>query len=510
MAHEKSVQLTCLQPHSPFSLQISSQAGFLGGWIVRHLLERGEHPKQIRVLDIRAPTRTDLTTGLAQDVDFHLVDISNREQVQQAFSAPWPLASASTVTASSHSDHDHDRGSDPINNLREDDRRDSTASALSFDITVFHTAANIRFYERDPRLLPLSDKVNVEGTQNVLDAARAIGVSVLVYTSSGSVSIRRTRLWLWPWEKRPEFWVQTIDDDDARLLRRHEDMFSNYAASKIKAEKLVRQADKTPLAAPSEGRVNSKGDERRRRLRTGCLRPGNGIYGTGGDILCGAYLARRVNPSWAQDILQNFIYVENATLAHFCYEQRLIEVARGSPNPDIGGQTFGIVDAGPPVTYGDVYTVLTTLTDGRTVFPRLSVTAMLTLAHVLEWIYLLRSFAASSSSPFLRRFGQFIPAPNGDLVNLQPSLFFLTMVHLIWDDSRARMSPEKGGLGYQPQWTTLAALCKLVAEHKKANGQFEARSMDGGISLGFGFASVSRAVKTVMDDFATDATLLDE
>lgn len=446
------------------------------------------------MLDIRAPTRTDLTTGLAQDVDFHLVDISNRGQVQQAFSAPWPLAN----TAPNHPDPDHDRDSGPINNNpREDDRGDSTASALSSDITVFHTAANIRFYERDPRLLHLSDKVNVEGTQNVLDAARVVGVSVLVYTSSGSVSVRRTRLWLWPWEKRPENWVQTIDDDDARLPRRHEDMFSNYAASKMKAERLVRQADKTPLAAPSAGGGDSKGDRRQRRrlLRTGCLRPGNGIYGTGGDILCGAYLVRRVNPSWAQDILQNFIYVENATLAHFCYEQRLIQVARGSPNPDIGGQTFGIVDAGPPVTYGDVYTVLTTLTDGRTVFPRLSVTAMLTLAHVLEWLYLLRSFAASSSSPFVRRFGQLIPAPNGNLVNLQPSLFFLTMVHLIWDDSRARMSPEKGGLGYKPQWTTLAALCKLVAEHKKANGRFEARSMDGGISLGFGFASVSRALK---------------
>lgn len=466
------------------------------------------------MLDIRAPTRPDLTTGLAKDVDFHLVDISNREQVQQAFSAPWPLASAAP-----NSDPDHDRDPGPIDDLREDDDDGdhSTASAQSAatDITVFHTAANIRFYERDPRLLHLSDKVNVEGTQNVLDAARAAGVSVLVYTSSGSVSVRRTRLWLWPWEKRPVFWVQTIDDDDdARLPRRHEEMFSNYAASKMKAERLVRQADKTPLAAPpaSAGGREARGDRRpgQRLLRTGCLRPGNGIYGTGGDILCGAYLARQVNPSWAHDILQNFIYVENAALAHFCFEQRLIEKARGSPNPDIGGQTFGIVDDGPPVTYGDVYTVLTTLTDGRTVFPRLSVTAMLTLAHVLEWLHLLRALSASSSSSFLRRFGHFIPAPNGDLVNLQPSIFFLTMVHLVWDDSRARMSPEKGGLGYEPQWTTLTALCKLVAEHKKANGLFEARSMGGGISLGFGFASVSRAVKKVIEDFGTDATLLDK
>ena len=445
----------------------SHKAGFLGGWIVRHLLERGEHPKQIRVLDIRAPTRPDLTTGLAKDVDFRLVDISDREQVRAAFNAPWPL----TPTP------------------------EGGRSPVEMEATVFHTAANIRFYERDARLLPLSEKVNVEGTQNVLDAARAAGVNILIYTSSGSVSIRRARLWLWPWEKRAPFSVQTIDDDDdgTRLPRRHEEMFSNYAASKLKAERLVRAADRTPL--PSK-----PGKEGEGQLRTGCLRPGNGIYGTGGDILCGAYLARRVNPSWAQDILQNFIYVENASLAHFCYEQRLIDKARGSPNPDVGGQAFGIVDAGPPLTYGDLYTVLTTLTDGQTVFPRLSATAMLLLSHIFEALHLLRFLPALSSSPFLRRLSQFVPALSADLINLQPSLFSLTTVHLIWDDSRARKSPEKGGLGYEPQWTTLTALCKLVEEHKKANGRFKARSMGGGI--GFGLGRACNGVE-VINNFAT-------
>jgi nucleoside-diphosphate-sugar epimerase len=437
------------------------------------LLERGEDPKQIRVLDIRAPTRPDLKTGLAKDVDFRLVDISDREQVQAAFNAPWPSSSSLTPEG---------RRS-PV----------ETETETEPETTVFHTAANIRYYERDARLLPLSEKVNVEGTQNVLDAARAAGVSVLVYTSSGSVSVRRVRLWLWPWEKQPPFSVQIIDDDDSRLPRRHEDMFSNYAASKLKAEKLVRAADRTPLpSAGKEGEGKGKGHQP--ELRTGCLRPGNGIYGTGGDILCGAYLARGVNPSWAQDILQNFIYVENASLAHFCYEQRLIEKARGSsPNPDVGGQAFGIVDAGPPLTYGDVYTVLTTLTDGQTVFPRLSATAMLLLSHIFEGLHLLRVLPALSSSTFLRRLSQFVPALSADLINLQPSLFSLTVVHLIWDDSRARKSPEKGGLGYEPQWTTLTALCKLVEEHKKVNGRFEARSKGGGISSGLGWAWHRRA-----------------
>ena len=77
-------------------------------------------------------------------------------------------------------------------------------------------------------------------------------MSVLVYTSSGSVSIQRARLWLWPWEKQPLLSVQTIDDDDSRLPRRHEEMFSNYAASKLKADKLIRAADRTHYHHPEE------------------------------------------------------------------------------------------------------------------------------------------------------------------------------------------------------------------------------------------------------------------
>ncbi|KAF8271882.1 NAD(P)-binding protein [Lactarius quietus] len=428
-------------------------AGFLGGWIVRHLLERGEHPKRIRVLDIRAPTRPDLTSGLAKNVDFCQVDVSDGEQVQTAFNAPWPSLS------------------DDEDGLH-DEPKDSSAAAA--EITVFHTAANIRFYERDDRLLHLSDKVNVEGTRNVLAAARTTGVSVLIYTSSGSVSIRRARLLLWPWEQRPKFIVQTFkDDDDSRLPKRHDEMFSNYAVSKLKAERLVRATDGAPSGSGRER------DQQLRVLRTGCLRPGNGIYGPGGDIMCGAYLVRRVNPSWAQDVLHNFIYVENASLAHLCYERRLIDKAQGSPNPDIGGQAFCVVDDGPPFTYGDVYTVLTTLTDGRTVFPRLSTTTMLMLAHVFERLHVARSLMMSSSSPVIRQLGRFVPAPTKDMVNLQPSLFFLTVPHLIWDDSRARASPERGGLGYEPQWTTLSALCKLVEEHKRAESRFETRSLVG-------------------------------
>ncbi|TFY59360.1 hypothetical protein EVG20_g7824, partial [Dentipellis fragilis] len=375
-------------------------AGFLGGWIVCHLLRRGEDPRHIRVLDIRLPTRPDLTTGPAEDVDFRQVDILDRDAVDAAFHAPWPSTGETAV-----------------------------------ETTVFHTAASIRFYERHPVLQHLSDKVNVQGVQNIIDAARSIGTSILVYTSSGSISVRRSRFWLWPWQKEPEFFTQVITDDDNIIPKRHEHTFSNYAASKIKGEKLIRAANGTPSGAGV--------------LLTGSIRPGNGVYGPGGDILCGAYIARQVNRTFIGSILQNFIYVENCSLAHLCYEARLLETAQGSPNPNpnLGGQAFCVTDAGPPVTYGDVYTTLNTLTDGLTVFHEMSATDMLLLAHVFELVHLAHMLLRQSSSAMLRSLAPLVPQLNGDLVTLQPSLFALTMVHLIWDDSRARAPPEKGGLG---------------------------------------------------------------
>lgn len=55
-----------------------------------HLITRGEDPRRIRILDIRPPSRQDLTTGPASKVAFHQTDVSNAEAVLAAFTAPWP------------------------------------------------------------------------------------------------------------------------------------------------------------------------------------------------------------------------------------------------------------------------------------------------------------------------------------------------------------------------------------------------------------------------------------
>ncbi|KAJ7151196.1 NAD-P-binding protein [Mycena filopes] len=386
-------------------------AGFLGGWIVLQLLERGEDPKRIRIIDVRAPARHDLTTGPARDVPFLQADITDAAALKTAFTAPWPPLSTPTPEP---------------------------------ELTVFHTVATMRFYERSPLLLPLSARVNVQGTQNVLAAARAAGASVLVFTSSGSVAVRTARLLLWPWETAPAAHLQVISDATAAPTR-HADFFSNYAVTKREAEQLVFAADKTPTGT-GEG-----------VLRTGCIRPANSIYGPGGDLALGYYLVQKVNPAWIHAIVQSCVYVENASLAHLLYEQRLIELSTGTGtgNPDIGGQAFAVTNPGPPPTYGDLYTMLSTLTDGETTFPVLSPTTLLLVAHLMEWY-----------QRCARAWAWLLPPLGAQLINLQPALFNLVCVHLVLDDARARLAPEKGGLGYKGAFTTFEATYKTVEVHK--------------------------------------------
>ncbi|KAL1658538.1 hypothetical protein GGF50DRAFT_67026 [Schizophyllum commune] len=383
-------------------------AGFLGGWLVLHLLRRGEDAKNIRVIDIRLPDRPDMQGDAVKDVTFLQVDITDEDAVNRALDLPWPNGDIS-------------------------------------GLTVFNAAANILFFERDERLLHRSTRINVDGMQNVLDASRRVGASVFIQTSSGSVAVHSSRYLLWPWERESKYFVQVVNDDPSLVPKRHVDHFSNYAASKYICERRVLAADKSPSGVGGT-------------LRTGALRPGNGIFGPGGDAVCGAYLARGTNPTWILTTLQSFIYVENCSLAHLLYEQRLLAREAGDDScPDIGGQAFAITDPGPPQTYGDVAVALTTLSGGKCTFPQLSPTLMLCLAYIVEAIYVTRRRLLMGG---WRRLARLLPDIRGDVASLQPSLWNLVGPHLIFDDSRARLPPEQGGLGYRGVWTTLEGVIR--------------------------------------------------
>ncbi|ESK96342.1 3-beta hydroxysteroid dehydrogenase isomerase family [Moniliophthora roreri MCA 2997] len=417
---------------------ITGGSGFLGGWMVIQLLERGEDPKNIRILDVRPPNRRDFMSGLAKDVPFIKVDITSKEDVEAAFSAPWPSANEDT------------------------------------EVTVFHTAAVIRFHERHPSLLPLSEKVNIHGSQNVIDAAKKIGATVLISTSSASIAHwypgRQFSLpWEWPrifgWfglERRVPGLrhVMILGDQEGgdpgekergRLPHDVEEFVCVYSYTKAVAEKLVRAADKTTIGSGSK------------LLRTGTLRPGNPIYGPGCDMYEFFLANGKDNVSFSNHSVTNLCYVENIALAHLLYERRLIDLADGKASPDVGGQAFTITDPGPPATSGDIHDAIAffmpRFTGGKAHYgvKKVSPTFLLLLAHIIEKWYLTRQW-----------YGASIPPVPGQLVPLQPSTLGLATVHPIVDDSRARLSVEQGGLGYEGIVETLEGVARCVKEFNES------------------------------------------
>ena len=309
-------------------------SGLVGGWIVQHLLMRGEDPEAIRLLDLREPTQALIVKSKVQ---FIQTDVASSDSVNKAFNFPWP---------SSH--------------------------VAKLPLTVFHTVAYINASERKEDFMSVYQAVNINGTRLVLEAAKRAGATCLVATSSGSVGITPCSFFISPLSRWPTNIFQILSKPnyfDASLpLSAYG---SCYAYSKALAESYV-------LSSHSSN------------MKTGCIRPGHAIYGAGVSNVSSiswSYLSRGGSPTWLSDIVTNFVNAQNVSIAHLAYEAALLS------GKDVGGRTYYVTDPGGPVYYGDLYTVLSTLAhkDTPTNFPRIPTVPMLLLAYLIEAYILLRT-----------------------------------------------------------------------------------------------------------------------
>lgn len=150
--------------------------GFLGSHIVNLIVKR--HPEtQISVLDLR----TNLNRNASANVSYHDGDITDYDAVKSIFSAIRPDA-------------------------------------------VVHTASPIHVAKHD-----ILEKVNVQGTKNLVKAAQETGVKAFVYTSSASVILGGKNELVnadetWPLvvgKEQPEYYTTTKVSTAACLCRAH-------------------------------------------------------------------------------------------------------------------------------------------------------------------------------------------------------------------------------------------------------------------------------------------------
>lgn len=156
-------------------------------------------------------------------------------------------------------------------------------------------------------------------------------------------------------------------------------------------------------------------------------------------------------------MIQNFVNAENVSIAHLLYEQRLVSPATSDKDKtskvDIGGQSFVVTDPNPPITFSDMYLLLSTVSKTPTTFPNYPCMLFFLSSYLIEWYVLLQEGYLSWLLP---------PLTNKDLLQLQPALFSVCNPHTIADDSRARERPELGGLGFSAPITTMDGMCREV------------------------------------------------
>ncbi|KAK0718964.1 hypothetical protein B0T21DRAFT_295389 [Apiosordaria backusii] len=422
---------------------ITGGSGLVGGYIVLQLLERGQPPESIRIVEFRPLNRTDMLNGPASTVDFVKTDISSAESTDKAFEKPWP------------------------------------SSVANRPLTVFHTAAVIVPSDRSKLVYGLCESVNVRGTQNVLNAARKAGADVLVSTSSGGVSIRPIELWISPWklltstkESMPEMknYLQVMDEKDFfEPPRKHEEHFANYAVSKAAAERIVCGANSP-------------------ELRTGSIRPANGVYGQPGDNTLGGALAMGGVPdlmlicySWCAHIIQPFVHGINVAIVHLYFEA----ILASNPNAPQAGRPFIITDPNPPISYLDMYYAIETLSITPFRLIRLPPITMWFLSYIVEWYSLL-----PVKYPLLRNI---LPELKGDLKHMKPGLFSVT-THMVATNENASRAVDEGGLGYTGFLTTLEGMAQEILDwNKEHKDEKQARKYQTSISFADEIAKAAEA-----------------
>lgn len=377
--------------------------GLVGGDIVLHLLMRGQSPESIRILDFNPPARSDLTQGSAADVDFVKVDMTDASSVAAAFNKAW------------------------------------APSVADRPLTVFHVAAAIRVNERSLLHWERSRRVNVDGTANVLSAAKTAGADIFIATSSSSLSVRPVNFFFAPWRAGPEGMVQLCHEDDFfKPLRRHEEYFGNYAHSKAIAERMVCEAN-------------------RPEFRTGSVRPGNGIYGAPTDFCLGRGLAKDEYTAINALNIQNFVSGWNVSLAHLDFEAAL---ARPTPlPPTCSGRPFVVTDNGPAPQWTDYIRACELLRNGGFRWQAVPPLPLYLLSFLLEWWCLLLA-----RLPFLTRAPFGWGEPPGDVSMMRPCVFTNIYACMYCVDEAARKSVEEGGIAYRGGMTTLEGLCELIRD----------------------------------------------
>ncbi|KAF8581220.1 NAD(P)-binding protein [Ramaria rubella] len=392
-------------PRSPThtGYAIIGGSGFLGTYLIRLLLLRGE--TNIRVLDLSPPPDEILSHS---SVSFIRTDITSLPSLRSGLSESFPTTKKPPAV-------------------------------------VYHMAAIIRFWERASYTWPVSYKINVQGTENVLAAVQdVVSVRSLIYTSTADVAIPRPNTWalgLYYLSRYP--WKTVIRSDGDVPLTEAVMSESCYTLSKKMAEDLIKAANGTRNGA----------------LKTGILRPGYTIVGVNDRLISSTLNMPRV-PIFDKTFSQTSVNAWDVAAAHLLLEEAL----RKNPE-EVAGQAFLVSGPREAWTLEDIRNAIKHYSTRPLVYQEVPPVLIYILAHTLELFLYVRWHTLAPIYAILGKetLPSLFPRWLGEAVYLQPAtLEYLADVDI--DDSRAR-----GVLGYMPQWHMLQTIKNVVDEFESGS-----------------------------------------
>lgn len=250
--------------------------------------------------------------------------------------------------------------------------------------------------------------INVDGARNTVEACRAVGAAVLVYTSTVNV-------------------LSNVDEAQWNLAEDHPYStrpLSIYGSTKLAAEKIVLESNGGALA-------------------TVAMRP-PGLYGPRDTNLLQRVIETRQVMTMCdfEANVQDFASVENAALAH------LLAAVRVREDPArVAGQSFHFSD-GSPISFGTFNRTRSKLFDAKMIVPG-PLGAMYMAAAVIEWLL------------FFTR-GRFPGAP---VCNLTPPAIRMATCSYYYNVQKAHEV-----LGYSPMHHTLEKFAEIAKRFPKQSG----------------------------------------
>ena len=343
-------------------------SGFVGRRLVHALILRGEN--RVRVIDLDENGLQELKTTYGDKIEVVVADVTNLTQMQEA---------------------------------------------LSGVECVYSPFATIRFWESLRKHWNRSFKVNVEGIQNVVEAATQAGVKRLVMTSSSGA------ICVWPGEMPDGF-------DDFTPRCNEENYLNNYGLSKALQEKIVLEA-------------NGKNG-----MATGVIRPCSQVFGYGDKFVFGMVLNSKASPAISPLNKIDYVHVDSIVLSHLLLENRL----RNGPEDEAAGETF-CISQGEPVeeaVFGYLISHATAKYGEKIpVFP-VPIRILCLIGTIISFIEYLHP---GDTGRFLGKDLSIITIP---------MLFNATYVFLLRSNEKAKKI-----LGYQPHMSLATAVESCVREH---------------------------------------------